>query len=346
MTHELPIPQIKPRSGTQHDKDQDVDRDNELLLRVARLYHVQAETMDAIANQLGVSRSTVSRLLKEARELGLVRVTIVDTERPLTRLAELFQKNFHVSAHLVHVRAGASGVFRLDQVAKVAAELIDETVRDEDTVGVAWGTTTSAVAVQLRPRDLTGVTVVGMNGGANQRTTGLPYVGSILQRFATAFKGEEQLFTLPAFFDDPLTKAAMWRERSTQHLLQVRARTRVAVFGVGGLGAELQSHVYAANYLDVEDLSELSRHNVVGDVCTVMLREDGSWRDIAFNERATGMTPAELRAIPRRICVVSGPSKAAPVLGALRAGVMTDLVIDDETARAVLRRMQPNLRMD
>lgn len=323
-----------------------MDRDNELLLRVARLYHVQAETMDAIANQLGVSRSTVSRLLKEARELGLVRVTIVDSERPLTRLAELFHKNFHVSAHIVHVRAGASGVFRLDQVAKVAAELIDETVKDGDTVGVAWGTTTSAVAVQLRPRDLTGVTVVGVNGGANQRTTGLPYVGSILQRFAAAFKGEEQLFTLPAFFDDPLTKAAMWRERSTQHLLQVRGRTRVAVFGVGGLGAELQSHVYAENYLDVEDLTELSRNNVVGDVCTVMLREDGSWRDIAFNERATGMTPAELRAIPRRICVVSGQAKAAPVLGALRAGVMTDLVIDDETARAVLRRMQPNLRMD
>ncbi len=332
--------------GPDQDEGYRMDRDNELLLRVARLYHVQAETMDAIANQLGVSRSTVSRLLKDARERGLVRVTIVDPERPMTRLAELFRKNFRVNAHLVHVRAGASGVFRLDQVAKVAAKLIDETVRDEDTVGVAWGTTTSAIAVQLRPRDLTGVTVVGMNGGANHRTTGLPYVGSILQRFATAFRGEEQLFTLPAFFDDPATKAAMWRERSTQHVLKVRSRSRLAVFGVGGLGAELQSHVYASNYLDVEDLAELARNNVVGDVCTVMLREDGSWRDIAFNERATGMTPAELRSIPRRICVVSGQSKAAPVLGALRAGVMTDLVIDDETARAVLRRMQPNLRMD
>ncbi len=323
-----------------------MDRDNELLLRVARLYHVQAETMDSIAHQLGVSRSTVSRLLKDARELGLVRVTVVDPERPLTRLAELFRKHFHVTAHIVHVRAGASGVFRLDHVARVAAKLIDDTVQAGDTIGVAWGTTTSAIAVQLRPRDLTGVTVVGLNGGANHRTTGLPYVGSILQRFASAYRGEEQLFSLPAFFDDPLTKAAMWRERSTQHILEVRARSRVAVFGVGGLGAELQSHVYAANYLDAADLAELSRSKVVGDVCTVMLREDGSWRDIPFNERATGITPAELRAVPKRICVVSGLSKAAPVLGALRAGVMTELVIDDETARAVIRRMQPNLRID
>lgn len=323
-----------------------MDKNNELLLRVARLYHVQSETMDAIANQLGVSRSTVSRLLKEARDRGLVRISIVDPERPMSRLAELFQRYFHVNAHLVHVRAGASSVFLLDQVAKVAAKLISETVHGGDTVGVAWGTTTSAIAMRLRPRDLSGVTVVGLNGGANHRTTGLPYVGSILERFAAAFRGEEQLFPLPAFFDDPETRAAMWRERSTQHVLEVRAGSRVAVFGVGGLGSELQSHVYSANYLDETDLAELARSRVVGDVCTVMLREDGTWRDIAFNDRASGITPAELRGIPKRICVVSGVTKAAPVLGALRAGVMTDLVVDDETARAVLRRMRPGMRID
>ncbi len=322
-----------------------MDRNTDQLLRVARMYHVQAETMDSIARQLDVSRSTVSRLLKEAREKGLVRITVVDPDRPTTRVSEMFEKYFHVQAHLVHVRPGASSVFRLDQVAKVAARLLDETVHNGDTVGVAWGTTTSAIAVQLRPRRLQGVTVVGMNGGANQRTTGLPYVGSILQKFANAFNGEEQLFTLPAFFDDPRTKEMMWRERSTRHVLSVRQAARIAVFGVGGLGAELQSHVYSANYLTDAELAQLKEMGVVGDVCTVMLREDGSWRDISFNERASGMNPAELRQIPKRICVVSGTSKAAPVLGALRAGVATDLVIDEETARAVLQRMKPSLRI-
>lgn len=218
-----------------------VERNNELLLKVARLYHVQSETMDAIAHQLGASRSTVSRLLKEARERGLIRVTVVDPERPMTRVAELFEKHFRVRAHLVSVRPGASSVFRLDQVARVAARLLDEAMRDGTTMGVAWGTTTSAVAMQLQPRDLSGVTVVGLNGGANQRTTGLPYVGSILQRFATAFHGEEQLFPLPAFFDDPETKAAMWRERSTRHVLAVRAACQVAIFGVGGLNSNYKA---------------------------------------------------------------------------------------------------------
>jgi DNA-binding transcriptional regulator LsrR (DeoR family) len=321
------------------------DKSSEALITVARMYYVQAETMDAIAHHLGVSRSTVSRLLKEARERGLVRVTIVDPDRPLGRLADLFQQHFRVNAHIVQVRPGASNVFRLDQVARTAADILGELVTDGDTVGVAWGTTTSSIATHLRPRDLSGVTVIGLNGGANHQTTGLPYVGSILHRFADAFRGQEQLLALPAFFDDPATREAMWRERSTRHILRVRDSCRIALFGVGALGADLQSHVYASNYLSADDLDDLQRHGVVGDVCTVMLREDGSYRDLDINRRATGMTPAELQRVPRRICVVSGLAKASPVLGALRAGVATDLVIDQETARAVLARMKPGIRL-
>ena len=321
------------------------DKSSEALITVARMYYVQAETMDAIAHHLGVSRSTVSRLLKEARERGLVRVTIVDPDRPLGRLADLFQQHFRVNAHIVQVRPGASNVFRLDQVARTAADILGELVTDGDTVGVAWGTTTSAIATHLRPRDLSGVTVIGLNGGANHQTTGLPYVGSILHRFADAFRGQEQLLALPAFFDDPATREAMWRERSTRHILRVRDSCRIALFGVGALGADLQSHVYASNYLNPDDLDDLQRQGVVGDVCTVMLREDGSYRDLEINRRATGMTPAELQRVPRRICVVSGLAKASPVLGALRAGVATDLVIDQETARAVLARMKPGIRL-
>ena len=321
------------------------DKTSETLLTVARMYYVQSETMDAIAHQLGVSRSTISRLLKEARDRGLVRVTIVDPERPLGRMAELFDKYFGVQAHIVQVRPGASSIFRLDQVARTAADLLSETVQDGDVLGVAWGTTTSAIAAHLRPRDLNGVTVIGLNGGANHQTTGLPYVGSILHRFAEAFNGQEQLLALPAFFDDPTTRDAMWREQSTQHILSVRANCRVALFGVGGLHSELQSHVYASNYLGETDLRLLREQGVVGDVCTVMLREDGTFRDIQLNRRATGMTPVELQRVPRRICVVTGLAKTAPILGALRARVATDLVIDQETARAVLSRLKPGIRL-
>jgi DNA-binding transcriptional regulator LsrR (DeoR family) len=91
--------------------------------------------------------------------------------------------------------------------------------------------------------------------------------------------------------------------------------------------------------MDDADKLQLSADGVVGDVATVLLREDGSWRDIGFNERASGLNPAELARVPRRFCVVADPSRAAAVVGALRAGTTTDLVIDDGTARAVVDRL-------
>ena len=78
---------------------------------------------------------------------------------------------------------------------------------------------------------------------------------------------------------------------------------------------------------------------MVGDVCTVFLRADGTYEDLALNERATGPTPAELTRIPRRVCAVAGENKVIPLLAALRAGIITQLILDEQTARELRRRI-------
>jgi DNA-binding transcriptional regulator LsrR (DeoR family) len=94
--------------------------------------------------------------------------------------------------------------------------------------------------------------------------------------------------------------------------------------------------VYSAGYLDAQDVAVLDAEDVVGDVCTVFLRADGSWQDVPLNARATGPSPAELRRIRRRVCVAAGDNKVVPLLAALRAGVVTDLVVDELTATRLL----------
>jgi hypothetical protein len=94
--------------------------------------------------------------------------------------------------------------------------------------------------------------------------------------------------------------------------------------------------VYSAGYLEDADVEMLHREGVVGDVCTVFLRADGSYSDVAINARATGPTPDELHRVPRRVCVVAGDNKVAPLLAALRSGVVTDVVTDELTASRLL----------
>jgi DNA-binding transcriptional regulator LsrR (DeoR family) len=221
----------------------------------------------------------------------------------------------------------------------MAAAIFADSVTDDQMIGVAWGTTLATVVKNIDRRPVKGTTIVQLNGGANARDPGTAHVGSILEGLSAAFDASLVHFPVPAFFDFVETKEAMWQERSVKHVLEMQHRLDLAIFGVGSFTSSIPSHVYAAGYLDDDDMAQLASDGAVGDVCTVMLREDGTWEDIAINSRATGLAPRDLRRIPKRICVASDPLRAAAVLGALRLGVVTDLVIDDQTAAAVLARM-------
>ncbi|MDR2929958.1 MAG: transcriptional regulator [Propionibacteriaceae bacterium] len=299
-------------------------------------YYVQDETMESIARHLQLSRSSVSRLLADARASGMVRITVEAPEGSSSPVARSLSMIFGVHVHVVTVGETAPITSRFERVSKLAAALLRDCVHDGNLIGAAWGVTVSNVVPFLERRPLHDATIVQMNGGTNIRDSSARHVSGILQAFSAAFDARIVQFPVPAFFDYAETKQAMWRERSVQLVLNYQSRLDVAVFGIGSLHARVPSHVYTAGFLDQRDLKQLRTENIVGDVCTVLLRADGTYEDIELNQRASGLTPAELQRIPRRIGVVGDPSRATAVLAALRAKTMTDLVCDDTTARALL----------
>jgi DNA-binding transcriptional regulator LsrR (DeoR family) len=314
-----------------------VDRYEEMYQAASR-YYIQGETMESIAHQMKLSRSSVSRLLKEARQTGLVRISLADRVGSQSPLATALSRAFGIRVHLVAIRDSANENLRFDQVAKLAGQLLTEAVGDHQRIGVAWGVTLSYVVRHLGRRPLVGSSIVQINGGANAHSFGIPYIGELLQALGDAFDSQVVHFPVPAFFDYATTRQAMWQERSVRSVLELRDKLDLVIFGVGAFYASVASHVYAAGYLSPADIEALAADGVVGDVCTVLLREDGSYEDVAYNERSTGLTPLELQRIPRRLCVVADPARASATLGALRAKVATDLICDEGTARAIADR--------
>jgi DNA-binding transcriptional regulator LsrR (DeoR family) len=305
-------------------------------LRAAHLYYMQDLTMDAIAKELGTSRSSVSRLLSHARDSGLVEITIHSPLDSPSRFEHDILDAYGVTAHVVPVPDHVTDVDRLERVVLSAARILGRFVDSNQTIGVAWGSTMGALSRHLVPKPAHNTEIVQLNGAGNVRTTGIVYASEILRRFGDAFGAHVQQFPVPAFFDDPATKEAFWRERSTRRLLALQARLDLAVFGLGSPFAEVPSHVYQGGYLERADYEALSRDGAIGDVATVFYRADGSTDGIALNERATGPDFAVLRRAPRRICVVSGRAKLPSLRGALAAGLITDLIVDESTARALI----------
>ncbi|WP_417511746.1 sugar-binding transcriptional regulator [Microbacterium sp.] len=305
-------------------------------LRAAQMYYMQDMTMDAIARELATSRSSVSRLLSHARDTGLVEIQIHPPQGQELRLEEAIRARFGIAAHVVPTPQGLSDVERFERVAMSAARLLPLFFDSNMMLGIAWGSTLDAISRHLPKKETHNSTVVQLNGAGNTFTSGVDYASEILHRFGQSFGASIQQFPVPAFFDDPGTKEAMWRERSTRRVLDLQARADVILFGLGSPFSEVPSRVYIGGYLERSDYRSLRDEKVVGDIATVFYRQDGSWKDIELNNRATGPAFGVLARASRRVCVVSGVQKLPSLRGAIATRLITDLVLDEHLAEQLV----------
>jgi deoxyribonucleoside regulator len=218
---------------------------------------------------------------------------------------------------------------RLDLVTRFSAHYLNGLLTPNMVVSIAWGSTVSRVAQRLIPKPLPGVDVVQMNGSGGSGQ-GITYAADIITAFADNYHARAHLLPVPAYFDRPATKEAMFQERSIRRARELAARADLALFSIGVPDAD--SYIYRAGYFERGDLAELRRQDAVGDIATVFFRVDGSYRDIAMNERSSGPALDGMTGRPHAVCVVAGEKKAAAIRGALAGRFMTTLIVDEPTA--------------
>ena len=305
-------------------------------LRAAQLYYLQDIKMEVIARELGVSRSTVSRLLAHAKRTGMISVKINPSANLSALVSNQLAEKYGITVHLVPTDGSMDDTELLQRVSAHAAYLLGTIVSSSMTIGVAWGQTMQAVSAALAGHPTHDSVVVQLNGAANPVSSGVRYASEILTRFGQAFTARTEQFPVPAFFDKASTREAMWQETSIRRVLNIQREMNLAVFSLGAANANLASQVYRGGYLSKAETRQLSEMGVVGDVATVFFDKSGGDAHIEINARATGPTLAELRKVPRRFCVVSGRGKLEAVRGALNGKLITELVIDEGTALALL----------
>ncbi|MGO9411516.1 MAG: sugar-binding transcriptional regulator [Spirochaetia bacterium] len=306
--------------------------------KVAKLYYYSDLTTQQIAKELNVSRPTVSRLLSLAKKQGLVEIRVRDKQDQLLPMEELIKAQFQLDAvHIVSVPEVLDEVIWLERVAKYAARHLNTVLKAHSSVGVAWGTTMSAISEHLVPTNVYDLSIVQLNGSGNTFMYDNSYAATILKVFADAYNARVYLLPVPTFFDRKETKEAMWREKSVRRVLQLQHKADVLLYSIGAVSAGVPSHIHAGGYLEREDQEALKKDKVIGDIATVFFRADGSWSDIKINARASGPPLTLFEKARHGICVVSGLAKAAGLLAALRAGYMTELIVDAPTAHRVLQ---------
>ncbi len=300
--------------------------DFETLVRASRLYYELGETQNRIAELLGVTRPQVSRLLKRAREEGIVEIRIVDRTSDDSPAGDVLRQRFGLRA--VHMAPSLAGPEELQRriVARLAAQVVRSVVRDGAVVGVGDGASVSATADALL--ELTtpvAATIVPLCGG--YWTTGP--AREPFRRVAEALAASPHGLLAPGLVDDAATKRSLYAHAGVQAILALWERLDVALFGIG-------ARIWSPATFGEDVVREIDAAGAVGEVLIAPYDIDGRFLGDALRDRVIAFDARELRRVPVALGVAGGASKVRPVLGALRAGVVNVLVTDIRTAEAVV----------
>jgi DNA-binding transcriptional regulator LsrR (DeoR family) len=309
-----------------------------LAVKVARMYYYQNMQTKEIAEEIHTSRSTVSRLLSFAKNEGLVNIQILDpSEEPRLLEKQIIDKYHLAQVYVIPVPEIAGEAEWLNRTAQFTAKYLNTRFDSNMIMGIAWGTTLSAISSHLVPKQTHHSQIVQLNGTGNTQSMGIEYASEILMRFAQNYNAQAHLFPVPTFFDYAETKNALWRERSIKRILDLQDKADLLIYSIGAVNARVPSHVYSGGYLDDDDYAHLEEHNIVGDIATHFFKEDGRYSGIPINERASGPNPGLFRR-KYGICIVSGLAKVPGLNAALKGSFMKELIVDEPTARALINR--------
>jgi deoxyribonucleoside regulator len=305
-------------------------------IRAAKMYYYQNLKTAVIAKEMNVSRSTISRLLSYARYSGLIDIRIIEPSEQPDKLSKSIEESYGIEkVHVVPVPEIAGEAEWLERVAQYTANYLNTIFKSEMILGIAWGTTLTAISRHLLRKTTHKSQIVQLNGAGNTQSMGIEYASQIIMRFADNYRARAHLFPVPTFFDYAETKAALWKEGSIKRILDLHTRTDLLLYSIGAVNAGIPSHVYSGGYLSDTDYQDLEKYKIAGDIATVFFKEDGSFNNIPMNLRASGPDLNLFRS-KYGVCVVSGIAKVKGLHAALKGKLMTELIVDEPTARKLL----------
>jgi DNA-binding transcriptional regulator LsrR (DeoR family) len=310
-----------------------LDRD-ELLAQVARDYYEERLTQDEIGRRINASRSTVSRLLQQALDRGIVRIII---DYPWERAHDLEQRlmtRFHLREVQVLLSKGRDDDKVREGMGVLAARLIDHEITDGTILGISYGRSLACTIAALSPTQQVATSVVPIIGALGSDN---PFIDGpeLVRRFAQIYGGDFRYLPAPLLVDEVRTRNALLQSPQILETLSLARRSNAILMGIGSLTPGYSSHIWAG-YLDERELAWLREKGAAGHMAAQFYDINGQFMDVDVNQRSVGIG---IKALPGKdpvIAVAGSEAKAEAILGALRGRYLNVLITDDTAARKVL----------
>ena len=318
--------------------------DERLIYKVCSLYYQDDMNQQEVGDFLGVSRSSVLRMLQKGKELGIVTIELHNPrfydygnmEKKLERAYGLKDVLIVENSVLDTRQEAASYMFGS------ASDYLYSFFKDGDRIGVAMGNTLNNVVSTNKTYDGKDLMFVALEGSISRITVdGTDVQGNELARkFADKFGGTYTQFLSPAVFSDWKVLDFFMKEKAVNYILDEFKDLNVVVVGIG-VPDGTEHTLDKAGYMTASERRTLVEYGAVGDMCLQFYDKDGNTEQFRFfNDRVAAMRLEDVRKVPSKIGIAGGARKVDAVIGAIRGGFINILITDTECAKKLIELAQ------
>jgi len=310
-----------------------------LATRVASMYYERSVGQQQIAEQLGLSQAKVSRLLKQAEQLGIVKITVHVPTGVHAEVEARLEEIYGLDECLV-VEVNASDLDEDDAVtqalASSVASYLELMVPSLESIAVSsWSSTLLAAVNVMRPTSK-GITrhIVQALGGVGQASV-QRFATQLTERLAHLSHAEPTFMLAPGIAASPEAKQAIEADAACAQVLNMFDDLSGILMGIGAVTPSRMLRDSANNFTN-QDIEELKAAGAVGDACMRFYDANGNPVHTKLEDRIIGIHAHQVLKTRRRIGVAGGRRKFEAIRGALRGHWISTLITDLETATRLI----------
>lgn len=309
--------------------------DKDLLsIEVSKMYYILDKTQQEIAEKLQISRPTVSKLLKHAKEKNYIQIKIENPLDAVHTLENKLKEKFNLKdVKIAYVNPTVTSVNDIQNLIGIeTASYLSNIVKDHDSIGITWGETMWHVAQQLKAKSVNNVEIIQLKGGMNLVHEDT-HDQDIMMHFVKNFSAKGQYIPLPVIFESQQSKYFMLKEKQTQLIMNKMENVTIALYTIGNVSKD--SLLYKMNYITEDEFLYLKDH-AVGDICSRFIDKSGDICLDDLNSRTFGIHLDKLAKVENSILVASGSTKIKGIYTALENKIPNVLITDSKTALELL----------
>jgi DNA-binding transcriptional regulator LsrR (DeoR family) len=317
----------------------DYDR-KRLLVKTARLYYEQHMTQAEISQHLRLSRQKVQRILDEAREEGIVNISIHPIMGIFYDLEKALEKRYGLSEVLVVETTGPDNQDTIArEVGAGGAEYLSRLVRPNDKIVISSGNSLLGMVNALGSRvrnQVRGVTLIqGLGGLLGDPDSGV-YGAELVRRAAKALGAQSVLFPAPAIASSAAVRDALYADPYVSQTLALARSADLAFVGIGSADSKQIAAPEMWRFLPPTALQDLFARGSVGSINLRYFDKSGCLVPSELDQRIIGLTLEDLKQINRVVGIAGGSSKYEAIHAALVGRLVNVLVTDHLTAKALM----------